>query len=243
MKSNTKSGGDNLSIPAKARLTRELSLLSNDPPPGIACYVVNESNMSLLRAQITIRKNSNDTSSSCYTGGIFMVSIQIPCRYPFEPPHVRFVTSIYHPNIDAAGRICLDTLKSPPAGTWSPAVSLPSLLLTLQTLLCEPNPDDALMADIANQYKRNYTQFCNEARKRTQLYATAEAYTTLEQTLDNTNNHTTTTTTNDNDETNNNNNNNHKDQEKESSVENKRLKPSSDHETDSTPKRKLLRTE
>ena len=234
MKSSSKSGGDNLSIPAKARLTRELSLLSNDPPPGIACYVVNESNMSLLRAQITIRKNSNDTSSSCYTGGIFMVSIQIPCRYPFEPPHVRFVTSIYHPNIDAAGRICLDTLKSPPAGTWSPAVSLPSLLLTLQTLLCEPNPDDALMADIANQYKRNYTQFCNEARKRTQLYATAEAYTTLEQTLDGPTNHTT-TTTNDNEKK--------KDKEKESSVENKRLKPSNDHESESTPKRKLLRTE
>ena len=243
MKSNNKSSnsGDNLSIPAKARLTRELSLLSTDPPPGIACYVVNESNMSLLRAQITIR-GDDGSSSSCYTNGIFMVSIQIPSRYPFEPPHVRFVTSIYHPNIDAAGRICLDTLKSPPAGTWSPAVSLPSLLLTLQTLLCEPNPDDALMADIANQYKRNYTQFCNEARKRTQLYATAEAYTALEQKLDGT----TTTSTDDDDgdkHKKNNESSNDKDKEKEQNVENKRLKPSSDDEKDVTPKRKLLRTE
>ncbi len=42
-------------------------------------------------------------------------------RYPFEPPKLRFLTPIYHPNIDNAGRICHDALKMPPAGAWSPA--------------------------------------------------------------------------------------------------------------------------
>lgn len=87
---------------------------------------------------------------SPYEKGIFKLSISIPDRYPFEPPKVRFVTPIYHPNIDSAGRICLDTLKMRPKGSWLPSVNLCTLLTTLRLLLAEPNPDDGLMADIVS---------------------------------------------------------------------------------------------
>ncbi|NWH69183.1 UBE2T enzyme, partial [Geococcyx californianus] len=72
-------------------------------------------------------------------------------RYPFKPPKIRFLTPIYHPNIDSAGRICLDVLKSPPKGAWSPSQNIAVLLTSIQLLMAEPNPDDPLMAEIVRE--------------------------------------------------------------------------------------------
>ncbi|XP_071884519.1 ubiquitin-conjugating enzyme E2 T isoform X2 [Anas platyrhynchos] len=90
-----------------SRLKRELSLLSTEPPPGITCWQ-SGSRLDDLRAQIL---GAADTP---YEKGIFNLEIVVPERYPFEPPKIRFLTPIYHPNIDSAGRICLDVLKLPP---------------------------------------------------------------------------------------------------------------------------------
>jgi len=152
--------------------------LQNDPPPGVAAYAPNAADPSHLRAQI------NGPPGTPFSGGIYLLSLRFTNRYPFEPPRVRFVTPVHHPNIDSAGRICLDTLKSPPAGSWSPAVSLPSLLTTLRALLSDPNPDDALVPEIADMYKVDVKRFEEEARRVTQKEATAERVAALEAELD-----------------------------------------------------------
>ncbi|EZG57845.1 putative ubiquitin-conjugating enzyme E2 [Gregarina niphandrodes] len=68
-----------------------------------------------------------------------------------ESPKVRFLTKIYHPNIDKLGRICLDTLKD----KWSPALQIRTVLLSIQALMSSPEPDDPLDTTVADVFKTN----------------------------------------------------------------------------------------
>ncbi len=68
-----------------------------------------------------------------------------------EPPKVRFLTKIYHPNIDKLGRICLDILKD----KWTPALQIRTVLLSIQSLLSAPNADDPLDPSVADHFKNN----------------------------------------------------------------------------------------
>lgn len=146
------------------RLQRELALFADSPPHGISCWT-KEGSLQHLEAQII------GAETSPYAAGVFKLHITLPDRYPFEPPNIQFVTPIYHPNIDSDGRICLDSLKMPPKGSWSPALNICTLLTTVQLLMSEPNPDDPLMLDIANEFKYNRRQYEQSAREWTDRHA------------------------------------------------------------------------
>jgi ubiquitin-conjugating enzyme E2 T len=95
--------------------------------------------------------------------------VTLGIKYPFEPPQVRFITLVYHPNIDSMGRICLDTLKAQPQGSWAPSVNINTLLLSIRLLLTYPNAYDCLVPTIAEEYKCHIESFRANARRETVL--------------------------------------------------------------------------
>lgn len=147
-----------------SRMKKELERLKKDPPHGVTCWC-KQGKLNNLEANLL------GGEGTPYEGGVFKLDIEIPSNYPFQPPHVQFLTKIYHPNIDTAGRICLDVLKSPPTGSWKPAHNLHTILTSIQLLLAEPNPDDGLMADISSEYKHKRPTFIAKAKEWTCKYA------------------------------------------------------------------------
>jgi ubiquitin-conjugating enzyme E2 D/E len=85
-------------------------------------------------------------------GGKFNFQLTFPITYPFTPPRFKFLTTIYHPNIDDQGAICLSLLKE---GEWKPSTRVVSILEGIMGLLITPNPDDPLVASIAEIYQNN----------------------------------------------------------------------------------------
>jgi ubiquitin-conjugating enzyme E2 D/E len=105
---------------------------------------------------------------SPYEGGLFRLEISFPQDYPFKPPFVRFVTPVYHPNINKSGGICVDILKPQ---NWSPVLTISKVLLSISSLLTDANPNDPLEPDVAQQYILNRLLFDTTARKWTVRYA------------------------------------------------------------------------
>ncbi|KAG2223491.1 hypothetical protein INT45_001239 [Circinella minor] len=90
-----------------------------------------------------------------YRGGRFTFTFNINNNYPHEPPKVHCTQKIYHPNIDLEGNICLNILRE----DWKPVLSLHSVLVGLQYLFLEPNADDPLNKEAAEDLRQNRKGF------------------------------------------------------------------------------------
>eukprot|EP00123_Amoebidium_parasiticum_P014047 comp22297_c0_seq1/m.33080 comp22297_c0_seq1/g.33080 ORF comp22297_c0_seq1/g.33080 comp22297_c0_seq1/m.33080 type:complete len:178 (-) comp22297_c0_seq1:357-890(-) len=143
-----------------ARIQKELADITLSPPPNCTAGPKDDK---LDEWVATIQ----GPAGTPYEGGIFFLDIHFPKDYPFKPPKITFTTKIYHCNINSNGGICLDILKD----NWSPALTIAKVLLSISSLLTDPNPADPLVPPIAQQYLSNRELHDKVAREWVQRHA------------------------------------------------------------------------
>ncbi|CAG2103459.1 unnamed protein product [Medioppia subpectinata] len=145
---------------ALKRIHKELTELQRDPPPGCTA-APNGTDYFQWTGSI---EGPPDTP---YEGGLFNVQINFPANYPLSAPQIAFTTKIFHPNVSDFGQICLDTLKR----NWSAGLSIGKVLLSVQSLLADPNPNDPYNGTAARMYLRDRQKFNKTARHWTLQHA------------------------------------------------------------------------
>eukprot|EP01059_Diplonema_ambulator_P036121 TRINITY_DN887_c0_g4_i1.p2 TRINITY_DN887_c0_g4~~TRINITY_DN887_c0_g4_i1.p2 ORF type:complete len:147 (+),score=39.03 TRINITY_DN887_c0_g4_i1:759-1199(+) len=143
------------------RLRKEFTDLLRDPLEGIMVSPVSNTDLFTWKAAVMAPEGS------IYEGGVFFIKLEFPRDYPFKAPRVRFVTKIYHPNINTNGGSCLDIIYN-----WAPSLTIRKVLYACRRLLTEFEPDDPLEPEIALLYKREHAVFVERARQWTQRHAT-----------------------------------------------------------------------
>jgi ubiquitin-protein ligase len=143
------------------RLNQEIKELENSPILNCTAGPNNPDDLTKWTGTIFGPDNTP------YQGGIFNIKIQFTEEYPFKPPSISFITKIYHCNINERGNICLDILHK----NWSPALTIGKVLISISSLLADPNPDDPLVQNIADLLKTNKLLHDFNAKEYTFKYA------------------------------------------------------------------------
>ena len=137
------------------RILWELNDFNKENHSNIWANPINESDLFNWEASIL------GPEDSPYEGGIFHLKIHFPTDYPFKPPHCVFITKIYHLNINYNGAISLDILMD----QFSANLTIEKTLLSISSLLTDPNPDDIINYEAAKLYKKNKYEYYKKARE------------------------------------------------------------------------------
>ncbi|KAE8244298.1 hypothetical protein A4X13_0g6692 [Tilletia indica] len=96
-----------------------------------------------------------------YKNGSFRFTFAINSNYPHDPPKVKCLPKIYHPNVDLQGNVCLNILRE----DWKPVLNLNAVMVGLQYLFLEPNADDPLNKEAAEDLRRDRVAFATNVKR------------------------------------------------------------------------------
>ncbi|EDO16805.1 hypothetical protein Kpol_1056p5 [Vanderwaltozyma polyspora DSM 70294] len=157
-----------MSKTAQKRLFKEYQQLIRDSPPGIVAGPANENDLFLWDCLI---QGPPDTP---YEHGVFNAQLRFPRDYPLSPPTLTFTPAILHPNIYPNGEVCISILHSPgddpnmyelAEERWSPVQSVEKILLSVMSMLSEPNVESGANIDACILWRDNRPEFERQVKR------------------------------------------------------------------------------
>ena len=142
--------------------------LSRNPIEGFSAGLVDDCNV--FEWQVTVM----GPPETLYEGGFFTCNMSFPKDYPNKPPNVRFISEMWHPNVYADGRVCISILHSPgddPHGyedaseRWSPVQTVETIMLSIISMLSDPNDQSPANIDAAKEWREDYPAFKKRVAK------------------------------------------------------------------------------
>jgi ubiquitin-conjugating enzyme E2 A len=116
---------------------------------------VSDENMHLWQATLF------GPEDSIWEGAILNLTLSFGADYPDRPPKVKFTTDMFHPNVYGDGSVCLDILQD----KWKPIYTVSSVLVSLRSLLCDPNPSSPANPIAAEIFKSNPKEYAKRVRR------------------------------------------------------------------------------
>ena len=133
---------------ATKRLLRDLQKITENPPRGIeACPEEDD----IMKWEALIY----GPEKTPWEDGIFKLELLFRSDYPNKPPSVRFMSTIFHPNVYKDGKLCQDILDT----QWCAIYDVSSILISIQSLLNDPNPNSPANAEAAKLYVEDRQEY------------------------------------------------------------------------------------
>ncbi|KAG9298502.1 hypothetical protein G9A89_016499 [Geosiphon pyriformis] len=138
----------------RARLTEERKQWRKDHPYGFyARPTKTENGLDLMNWEVGIPGKLGTP----WEGGVYKIHMIFPEDYPSKPPKCKFTPPLFHPNVYPSGTVCLSILNEEEA--WKPAITIKQILLGIQDLLNDPNPDSPAQSDAYMLYKKDRKEY------------------------------------------------------------------------------------
>lgn len=149
-------------------LRKQLTELNKNPLAGFSVGLINDNDIYKWEVLLI---GPTDTP---YEGGCFKAHLCFPREYPLRPPKLTFTTEIWHPNIDKKGNVCISILHEPgddkwgyekASERWLPVHTVETILISVISMLADPNDESPANVDAAKEWRENHTEFKRKVAK------------------------------------------------------------------------------